>query len=71
MLEITVVAPLSEPTPTLTFSRPNPVTSAEPDTMSIATPVLRNETSSAVRLIVERIPVAVLVNNPESIDSVP
>ena len=71
MLEIIVAAPESEPTPTLTFSRPNPSTSAEPDTISIATPVLKNETSFANRLIVERIPVAVLVNNPVSIDSVP
>ena len=39
MLATVVTAPESEPMPTLTLSSPNPETAAEPDTMSIATPV--------------------------------
>jgi len=66
MLVTIVEAPASEPMPTLTFSSPKPVISAVPETISMATPVSKNDRSLAVRTLVERIPVAVSVNEPVS-----
>ena len=66
-----VEAPESDPIPTLTFSRPRPEISAEPETTSIATPVSKKETSLIVRSFVERIPVAVFVMSPVSMVKMP